>query len=203
MAFIPTGLVKATGNRFTTLPIDNPVGFFFEAMFQTGPFWYFIGFMQIAAGTLLLIPTTATLGAIMFVPIIFSIVLVTYGIGFGGTVYVTALMLLAAIYLVCWDADKIWSAEYRIFEQRESMPLLAGATIVEKTSWIMGGVVGMALLMTTRGFVPASWRIELLAVGVLCFFTVVGSWVFQAVRSAGSASRDNLVPSDPMDSQNG
>ncbi|MGI9625596.1 MAG: DoxX family protein, partial [Longimicrobiales bacterium] len=59
MAFIPTGLVKATGQRFTTLPVENPVGFFFEAMYQTGPYWFFIGAMQILAGVLLLVPATA------------------------------------------------------------------------------------------------------------------------------------------------
>ena len=62
MAFFPTGLVKATGQRFTLLPIENPVGFFFEAMYQTGPYWYFIGMVQVAAAVLLLIPATATLG---------------------------------------------------------------------------------------------------------------------------------------------
>jgi len=100
-------VVKATGQRFTTLPVDNPVGFFFEAMYQTGPYWYFIGFSQIAAAVLLLIPSMATLGALLFLPIGFSIFLVTWGIGFGGTVYITAGMLLSVMYLVCWDADKV------------------------------------------------------------------------------------------------
>jgi len=88
------------------------VGFFFEATYQTGPFWYFIGLCQIVAAVFLLIPATATLGAVFLLPIAFSIVLITWGIGFGGTVYVTAAMLLSGIYLICWDADKIYAAEY-------------------------------------------------------------------------------------------
>ena len=36
VAFLPSGLQKAMGNRFTILPIDDPVGFFFEAMYRTG-----------------------------------------------------------------------------------------------------------------------------------------------------------------------
>lgn len=183
MAFIPTGMVKLLGNRFTQLPVDNPVGFFFEAMYQTGAFWHFIGFMQVAAGILLLVPATATLGAVMFVPIIFSIVLITWGIGFGGTVYVTALMLLSAIYLVCWDADRVWTGLSHLLGRGKSMPLLAGATVVEKTGWILGGVVGMAMLMTTRGFLPVESRPFLFFTGLLCFAVVVGSWVVMAVRS--------------------
>lgn len=182
MAFIPTGLVKATGNRFTQLPIDHPVGFFFEAMFQTGAFWYFIGVMQIAAGVLLLIPATATLGAVMFVPIIFSIVLITWGIGFSGTMYVTALMLLSAIYLVCWDADRVWAGASHLLGRRSGPALLAGATIAEKTGWVLGGTVGMMLLLSTRGYVPADWRLELLLVGALSFLVVAGSWIWQAFR---------------------
>lgn len=189
-AFFPTGMVKLLGNRFTQLPVDHPVGFFFEAMYQTGLFWHFIGFMQVAAAVCLLIPATATLGAVMFVPIIFSIVLVTWGIGFAGTMYVTALMLLSAIYLVCWDADRVWAGASHLFGHRRGLPLLTGATVAEKTGWILGGVVGMLLLLSTRGFVPSAWRLELLMVGVLCFLVVVGSWFWQAVKGRTDPDRE-------------
>jgi uncharacterized membrane protein YphA (DoxX/SURF4 family) len=194
MAFIPTGLVKATGQRFTILPVDNPVGFFFEAMYQTGPFWHFIGIMQIAAGVLLLIPATATLGAVLFVPIIFSIVLITWGIGFGGTVYVTTLMLLAAIYLVCWDADRIWAGGSMLLGTRSGPGLLDGASRAETTGWILGGVAGIMLFMSTRGFVPTEWRLPLLAIGGLCFLVVVGSWIVHVVRGVHGSPNP---PSEP------
>ena len=99
MAFFPTGLVKLTGQRFTLLGVDTPVGFFFEAMYQTGPYWRFIGLAQITASVLLLIPRTATLGALLFLPIGTSIFLITWGVGFQGTVWVTSGMLLAVVYL--------------------------------------------------------------------------------------------------------
>ncbi len=176
------GLVKATGHRFTTLPVDNPVGFFFEAMFQTGPFWYFIGFCQIVADVLLLIPATSTLGAVFFLPIGLSVLLVTWGIGFGGTVYITAGMLLSAIYLLCWDADKIWSAGSRLLDRTSEPKLLEGAGLMEKTGWISGGLVGMALLMTTRGFIPASFRVELFFIGLASAGLVLLSWIVAIFR---------------------
>jgi len=186
MAFIPTGMVKLLGQRFTALPVDNPVGFFFEAMYQTGVFWNFIGFMQVFAAVCLLIPATSTLGAVIFVPLIFSIVLVTWGIGFGGTVYVTALMLLSAIYLVCWDADKVWSAGSRLFVRSKAPDLLEGASIIEKTGWALGGVVGILLFLTTRGLFPNSLVLELFIAGVLAFLVVLGSWITLAVRGSQS-----------------
>ena len=182
MAFIPTGLVKATGHRFTTLPVDNPVGFFFEAMFQTGPFWYFIGLCQIAAGVLLLIPATSTLGAVFFLPIGLSVFLETWGIGFGGTVYITAGILLSAIYLVCWDADKIWSAGSRLFDRTSEPKLLEGAGLMKKTGWITGGLAGMALLMTARGFIPITFRDELFFIGLGAAGLVVLSWILAIFR---------------------
>ena len=56
MAFLPTGAVKATGQRFTTLPVEDPIGFFFEAMYRTGPFWNFVGAVQVLSAVLLLVP---------------------------------------------------------------------------------------------------------------------------------------------------
>ncbi len=132
MAFLPTGLVKLTGQRFTLLPVENPVGFFFEAMYQTGLYWNFIGFMQVAAAILLLIPKTATLGAVLFLPVGFSIFLITWGVGFGGTVYVTAGMLLSVIYLVCWDGDRVWAAAFQLMGRRSAPSLLSGAHWLEK-----------------------------------------------------------------------
>ncbi|MFT5143546.1 MAG: hypothetical protein ACI80V_001179 [Rhodothermales bacterium] len=54
--FIPTDTVKLLGHRFTTISPDLPIGAFFEAMYQTGLFWRFIGLAQVVAGILSLFP---------------------------------------------------------------------------------------------------------------------------------------------------
>lgn len=177
MAFLPTGAVKATGQRFTMLPVDNPIGFFFEAMYQTGPYWIFLGLVQMTAAVLLLIPATATLGAILFLPIGLSIFLITWGVGFGNTVLVTAGMLLAALYLICWDADRIWAAAAHVVGRRSGPPLLAEATRLERAGWGLGAATGIALFMTTRGFLSSSLRAELLLVGLAAASMVVVGWV--------------------------
>lgn len=187
LAFFPTGLVKATNQRFTVLPIENPVGFFFEAMYRTGPYWIFIGLMQIAAATLILVPATATLGAVLFFPIILSIVLVTWGVGFGGTVYVTSAMLVAVIYLLCWDADRLWASASNLLGTRSGPSLLAGATAIERAGWMGGGLVGMGVFLATRGFVPWSWIPALLGVGALCVGLVLTGWAVGFVRNRRQA----------------
>lgn len=183
MAFLPTGLVKATGQRFTQLPVEHPVGFFFEAMFRTGPYWHFIGIMQMVAAICLIIPATSTLGALLFFPIIVSIVLVTWGIGFSGTVWVTVGMLMATLYLLAWDADRIWNALQFVVGKRAGAPLLRGANGIELAGWFGGGLTGLALLLYTRSFIPHSWVLPLLLVGAGCAGLVVIGWVMQAIRS--------------------
>ena len=183
MAFIPTGLVKATGQRFTTLPVENPVGFFFEAMYQTGPYWHFIGLSQIAASVLLLIPATATVGALLFLPIGLSIFLITYGVGFGGTVYITGGMLLSVVYLVCWDGDRIWAAGAGLIGRGTREPLLAQAHVVERAGWVLGGTAGILLFLATRGFFPNAMIRELLILGLAAAGTVVVGWILGAVRA--------------------
>ncbi|MDB5243210.1 MAG: hypothetical protein JWP57_3835, partial [Spirosoma sp.] len=55
---------------------------------------------------LLLIPRTALLGALMYFPIILNICILAYAVRFEGT-RVTTLMVLANVYLLGWDYDRI------------------------------------------------------------------------------------------------
>jgi hypothetical protein len=189
MAFLPTGLVKATGQRFTILPVSNPVGFFFEAMYQTGPYWHFIGLMQITAAVLLLIPSTATVGALMFLPIAVSIALITWGIGFGNTVFIGFGMVLSAVYLVCWDGDRIWAAGTRLVGARQERPLLEGAHVIEKAGWALGGSVGIGLFLVTRGFLPRAWTLGMLVSGAAAAAMVMAGWV-----AGGLSRRKHALP---------
>jgi uncharacterized membrane protein YphA (DoxX/SURF4 family) len=107
LGFTPSGLTKLLGNRFTILGPETPVGFFFEALYRSGFYWNFIGACQLMAALLLLIPRTATLGALVYFPLILNIFVITVSLHFTGTPVITGLMLLASIYLLCWDADKL------------------------------------------------------------------------------------------------
>ena len=79
---------------------------YFESFYQTGFYYNFVGIVQLIAGILLLIPRTSTIGAVVYFPIILNICLITHSLNFKGTWVITSLMLLANIYLLCWDYDK-------------------------------------------------------------------------------------------------
>jgi hypothetical protein len=108
LAFLPSGWVKVAGHRFTTLPMTDPVGFFFEGFFSAHGYYRLVGAAQLLAAILLLFPWTATLGAVLYFPIILNIFVITVSIGsgFGGTRIVTGLMLLGNVYLLLWDYDR-------------------------------------------------------------------------------------------------
>ncbi len=109
VGFIVPSMPKLLGNRFSQIPVTHPVGYFFDAFFQAQAYYFAVGLAQLTAGLLLLFATTATLGAVLYFPIILNIFLITVSIGFQGTQLVSGLMLLASTYLLAWDYDR-WKA---------------------------------------------------------------------------------------------
>ena len=106
LGFIPSGIVKLMGERFTALPSNHPLGHYFDALFQTGYYYTFVGVAQLGIALLLLIPRTALLGAIFYFPTILNICILAYATRFEGT-RITTLMLLANLYLLWWDYDRL------------------------------------------------------------------------------------------------
>ena len=106
LGFIPSGIVKVMGERFTGLPTNHPLGHYFDALYLTGFYYTFIGASQLTVALLLLIPRTTLLGAILYFPIIFNICVLAYATRFEGT-RIATLMLLANLYLLCWDYARL------------------------------------------------------------------------------------------------
>lgn len=119
VGFIPPSYKKIIHEPFTSLPDSNPVGHYFNALLQTGFYYEFIGWGQMIAAILLLIPRTSHLGALLFLPIIVNIAVLTSSVGFAGTWLLTIFMALAATFLVAWEYDRLKPI---IFSTRESRP---------------------------------------------------------------------------------
>src|SRR5678816_3871591 len=106
LGFIPSGMVKVMGERFTALPDNHPLGHYFDALYLTGYYYTFIGVGQLITALLLLVPRTALLGAIFYFPIILNICVLTYAVRFEGT-RIATLMLLANLFLLAWDYPRL------------------------------------------------------------------------------------------------
>ena len=89
VTFILSGLRKWPGVKFTTLPVENPVGAYFQAMHDTGFYWNSIGYFQIGVGLLMM-------------PVTVNIFLVSVSLHMTGTPFITAAMLLGNAFLLYW-----------------------------------------------------------------------------------------------------
>ena len=172
--FIPTGMVKLLGRRFTLLPVDTPIGAFFEAMYQTGLYWQFLGAGQVFAGLLLLIPRFAHIGALMFIPIMVNIFVVTVSLGFRGTPLVTGLMLLAVVYLFAYDYHRFrgifttrpWSPDQVVPELKLDW--------MERIGFWTVGISMIAVWGATRSLASPEWVRSFLVLGLAAgLFTLV------------------------------
>ncbi|HTE28442.1 hypothetical protein [Flavitalea sp.] len=107
VGFLPSGFVKIAGERFTDLSDKHPMGNYLGALHRTGFYYTFIGVLQVTAAILLLIPRTATLGALIYFPIILNICILSIALRFEGSWVSSPLMVLANLYLLCWDYHKL------------------------------------------------------------------------------------------------
>ncbi len=183
LAFVPTALVKVQGLRFTTISTSTPIGYFFEAMYQSGFYWRFLGWSQLIAGVLLLVPRTATLGALLFFPIILNIFVITVSLHFTGTPVITGLMLLACVFLLCWDYHRFVPL---LWNQRDGYDVAPAPHFptIERVGYVVGGAASMCVLFWTRGLAmggPArQFLIASVSVAALAGLMVVTGWVSAA-----------------------
>lgn len=118
-AFVFASIVKIQGERFTMgSGVDSPINHswhLFETLYQSGIYWHFIGWGQCLAGLLLMTQLFSTLGAIIYLPIMLNIFVITISYYFAGTPMITLLMLLGNVYLLAWDWSRlkvvVWPAE--------------------------------------------------------------------------------------------
>jgi hypothetical protein len=188
IGFIAPGLTKLLGNRFTTIPTSDPIGAFFEAMYQTGGYWRFIGAAQICAAVLTLIPRTATLGALMFFPIILNIFVITVALHFTGTPFITAAMLLANAYLLGWDYHKFKPILFNVHAVPRAFNAIAPLP-VERFGYGLCVVSGLIFTLALRGVFPqaSQWFFwAMLATGLLGGLLILCGWIWLALNSKRS-----------------
>ncbi len=135
LAFFPSGITKLIGHRFTQISTDSPIGYFFEALYQSGFYWNFLGLAQLAAGILLMTQRFALLGTLAFFAILTNVWLITISLSFRGTWIITSLMMIAVLILLIWDYKKL-------------LPLVSSKKIQTVESfpeahkiWIISGII--------------------------------------------------------------
>lgn len=148
VGFIPPSIPKILHKPFTVLPDSNPVGHYFNALMGTGFYYEFIGWSQIVAAILLIFPRTSHIGALMFLPIIVNIAVLTNSVGFVGTWLLTIFMALAGTFLVAWEYDRLKPI---VFYSRKEKPRRFKLQFFTIPVFFAAGGVVMAFLWWTIG----------------------------------------------------
>ncbi|MGG8496842.1 hypothetical protein ACQY1Q_10520 [Tenacibaculum sp. TC6] len=171
-AFVFASIVKILGLRFTSSSgADFPINtswHFFETMYQSGLYWKFMGWGQLITGLLLLTQKYAKLGAILFLPIMLNIFVITISYDFKGTPFITASMLLANILLIAWD----WNTLKVLIHQeitKEQAPLLEHVNIWMYLGWLLFGL-SIALKLVASPLAA-----------ILLFFTIMAAGIIGSV----------------------
>ena len=105
-AFLPAGLKKVLGQRFTEASNVGPFHDFLHAFYATGGFYRFVGVLQLVVATLLMTQTFGTLGALMALPIFTAITVLCWSTGAVFTGVMTTLMLLGTLLLCAWEYER-------------------------------------------------------------------------------------------------
>ena len=183
VGFIPPSYKKIIHEPFTSLPDSNPVGHYFNALYHTGFYYEFLGWGQMIAAILLLFPRTAHLGALLFLPIIANIAVLTTSVGFAGTWVITILMTFAATWLVAWDYDRLKPILFGKRSQRAQgvpkafivLPLVFGlGGVAAATLFWLGRVGNFANYVSIGGILAGTGLVFGLLVAVHLRFMKVG-----------------------------
>ncbi len=172
-AFVWASIVKIRGERFTTISVTEPVGYFFEAMYQTGFYWNFLGWAQFIAGALLMTQRFASFGAMVFFPIILNVCVITWSVNFGsGTPVITLLMLLGTLGLLVWDYRRwviLFQYDHQIKLDLTSPPR---DSLMTDPAWAISGVIFVLLILGIQLVPGASqwigyWLILMMLTGLV------------------------------------
>ncbi len=189
VGFFAPGLSKLLGLRFTRLPIEDPVGFFFEALYRAGLYWRFLGAMQVLAAVLVLIPVTAHLGALLFLAILTNITLITLSLPFDGTPVVALMMLLASVYLVCWDYPRWKTLMPLKFKRPIPISVMPRISMVERTGYLLAAFGGWSITAVMRGL-AGGFSAEVFTAGNIVVLIGGGVFLWGCLRNA----RLNMSP---------
>lgn len=106
-AFLPAALKKVLDQPFTDPANSGRFHDFLDAFHATGPFYQFVGVIQLLAALLLSTQYFALAGALLALPVLTAITVFVWStIGLTPTAVVASLMLLGIVGLLVWDVER-------------------------------------------------------------------------------------------------
>lgn len=105
-AFLPAGLKKVLGQPFTDPTNVGAFHEFMHAFHATGPFYRFVGAVQLVGALLLMSQRFAAVGVAVLAPVLFAITVLCWSTAGIPTITTVTLMSLGVLTLLIWDSRK-------------------------------------------------------------------------------------------------
>lgn len=158
LVFFTAGMAKLTHNHFPG--IIGPV--WLEdvlAEHNLGLYARFIALSQVGIGWLLLSGRFATLGAVMLVPMLTNILVVTISLEWRGTPYVNAVLLSMNLLLLWLDRERLLTLVARAGTLPPHPAPLPGAPWWTPADWLVVASLGAVVIggYTALTWWPAGW----------------------------------------------
>lgn len=156
-AFVPAGLKKVLQQPFTDPSNTGPFHEFLHAFYATGAFYQFVGVVQLVAAFLLLSQRFATLGAILFTPILTVILVFCWSTKVYPTAVVVTLMFLATLGLVLWDYPK-WRGALLPDPREHELRIAPQPPLVDLNLWAACGLTVTGLYLAVCALTGTIYR---------------------------------------------
>ena len=138
-AFLPAGLKKLLGERFTDAGNVGPFHDFLHAFWATGPLYRFVGIVQLTGALLLMTQRFAAVGAALLLPVLSVIAVFVWSTAGVPTIATVTLMLCGVTALLLWDVHK-WRSLLASDRQATAPPLAPAADRIDARLWQRAGL---------------------------------------------------------------
>jgi uncharacterized membrane protein YphA (DoxX/SURF4 family) len=142
--FLPAGLKKLLGERFTDAGNVGPFHDFLHAFWATGPLYRFVGVVQLTGALLLMTQRFAAVGAALLLPVLCVIAVFVWSTAGVPTIATVTLMLIGVASLLLWDLHR-WRGLFAPDRQASALPVTPDAQLIDARLWQRAGL-GVALL---------------------------------------------------------
>lgn len=147
--FLPAGLKKVLGERFTDAGNVGPFHDFLHAFWATGPLYRFVGIVQLTAALLLMSQRFAAPGAALLLPVLSVIAVFVWSTAGVPTIATVTLMLCGVVALLLWDHHR-WRALFAA-DGQEGRPaaVVPAADLIDARLWERAGLAVALLYFTS------------------------------------------------------
>ncbi len=107
LMFLVLGVFRVMVHDLNWVPDYAPVANFVEAMTQVGFFGNFMGPFLIITGFFLISQRFATLGSILLIPILFSVLVRSFSLDLKEAIFLSCFVFFNVLLFILWDYEKV------------------------------------------------------------------------------------------------